>query len=405
MVKKYSPWIEKLGKHKYKYCQRYIDPLTSAPGHIVRKKVSITLTKKSPQAKREAYALLNKKIEKIIADNSKGTDILLQDLTDRYQKWLKDTNRPWNTRKRAAGNYKFINQRFPKAIAKNITTPMITDYLEYCLYERPRKLSNSSTRLRKVYLSNAYRYGIDHGLVKSNPVIGVRVRWKDESASRRERIENKYFTDDELRAILGFLKYVVGRLDYYYLFKFLYLTGMRISEAAALQKDNFIKKNGVWLAEIVGTGEYHYGQLYQQEEKGKSHNQKSSRAKTTAGYRQVQLNSSAVKIYQILKEQNQGSKYLFINHYYNKPWITFTVDKYLKKIARRLGINKRLTSHFFRHTYISKQAEMGTPLNVIMAQVGQADSSITKQIYTHVTQKERLRLQKNLEQMDNDIGI
>ena len=61
MVKVYSPWIEKVGKGKYKYCQRYVDPLRSRPGHIVKHKVTVTLTKKTPQARRQARSMLTKK--------------------------------------------------------------------------------------------------------------------------------------------------------------------------------------------------------------------------------------------------------------------------------------------------------------------------------------------------------
>lgn len=405
MVKTYSLWIEKTGKGKYKFRQRYVDPLRSTSDHIITRTVSVTLTKKTAQARREAEAILGKKIQKRLADGSKGSNISLLELTNRYQKWLKDTDRPWNTRKRAVGNFKFINQHFPNVIAKNITTPMINNYLEWCLYERPRKLSNSSVRLRKVFLSNAFRYGIDHGLVTNNPVTGVRVKWRDESQKERERTENKYLTDHELRALLGYVKYVADRPDYYYLFKFMYLTGMRISEAAGLKKDDFFKKGEVWYANVTGKQEYHYGKMYHDEEEGTNRSHKSSRTKTRAGYRKVQLNQSATKIYMLNRDFHPNSDYIFCNLKFHTPWNIYTVDRYLKEVGRLLGISKRLTSHFFRHTYISKQAEKGTPLNVIMNQVGQKDSSITKEIYTHVTERERLQLQNNLEKMDADIGI
>lgn len=408
MVKVYSPWIEKTGKGKYKYCQRYVDPLRSRPGHIVKRKVTVTLTKKTPQARRQARSMLTRKINRALAEQSEGSNITLQELSDRYQQYLKETGRAWNSRVRAAGNLKFINQYFHGAIAKRITTPMINKYLEWCLYERPRKLSNSSTRLRKVYLSNAYRYGIDHGLVNRNPAIGVRVKWRDESNKKRERIANKYLTDNEVRAILGYCKYLDQRMDYYHLFKFMYLTGMRINEAAGLKKDDFFKKDGIWYARVNGTEEYHYGALYHQEEEGQERNRKSNHTKTKAGFRNVQLDKSAAHIYLTNRDFHLNTDYLFVNHLRNgkaTPWSIYSVEAYLKHVGRRLGIPKRISTHFFRHTYISKQAEKRTPLNVIMAQVGQADSKVTKQIYTHVTERERLDLQESLESMDRDIGV
>lgn len=406
MVKTYSPWIEDLPNGKHKYCQRYVDPLRSTPKHIVYGKVSVTLAKKTPQVKREAYKILLQKIDHAVYEMSKGTNITLQELTDKYQQHLKETERPWNTRQRALGNFKFINQYFKGAIAKNVTTPMINKYLEYCLYKRKRKLSNSSTRLRKVYLSNAYRFGIKYGYVKDNPVIGVSIKWKDESKKKRERIENKYLTDYELRAILGYSKFIAGRQDYYYLFKFMSFTGMRVSEAAGITKKDFKKdKEGNWYVDVVGNQEYHYGPLYHDEEEGKQHSKKYGHTKTDSSYRKVLIDRSAFNIYLQLKDFRSNDQPLFLNNYFKSPWNTYTVDSYMKKIAHDLGIIKPLSSHYFRHTYISKLAEQGQSLRAIMAQVGQSDSQITKQIYTHVTEAERDKLRFGLEQFNDQIGI
>lgn len=405
MVKKYSMWVEKIKPGKYKYSQRYIDPLRSAPGKIAYKKVSVTLTKKTAQAKRQAESMLAKKIEKELEQKSKGTEITLKDLTDKYEQHLKETDRPWNTRQRAHFNFKFINQYFDGAIAQNLTTPMINKYLEYCLYKRPRKLSNSSTRLRKVFISNAYRFGIKYGYVNINPVVGVEIKWRDESAKKRNEIENKYFTNEELRAFLGYTKYIAGRMDYYYLFKFMSVTGMRVSEATGLTKKDFYTDGTFWYAKIIGNQEYHYGALYHAEEEGEKRSKKYDRTKTANSTRNVQLNSVALKIYRSLAEFRKDDEPLFRNNYFKSPWKTFTVDGYMKTIGRKLGINKICTSHLFRHTYISKLAEQGQPLPVIMRQVGQADSNITKQIYTHVTEIEQHKLDLGLEAFDKEIGV
>lgn len=406
MVKIYSLWIEKTGKGKYKFRQRYVDPLRSTSDHIVTRTVSVTLTKKTAQAKREAEAILTKKIQKRLADGSKGSDISLLELTNRYQKWLKDTDRPWGTRERALGNLEAWNNHFEGAVAKNITAPMINDYLEYLLYKRKPTLSNSSVKLRKVFLSNAYEYGINHGLVSSNPTRKVKIRYKDESNRKRERIENKFFTDTELRALLGYIKNVAGRMDYYYLFKFCYETGMRISEASGLMKDDIYQNEvGDWIADVNGNHEYHCGKLYHMEEEGQKRNYKSSRAKTPAGMRQVVLSQSALDICMINKKLHPYTNYLFIDEKSKKPWFRSVINHYLRRVGRRLGIAKHISSHFFRHTYISKQTEIGTPLNVIMREVGQTDSAITTDIYTHVTENEQKQLKANLNKLDNDIQV
>ena len=64
-----------------------------------------------------------------------------------------------------------------------------------------------------------------------------------------------------------------------------------------------------------------------------------------------------------------------------------------------MGINsdKSLSSHIFRHTNISKLAEIGTPMYVVQERVGHEDSKLTQQIYLHVTKGMREKLQNDLE--------
>ncbi|WP_234982478.1 tyrosine-type recombinase/integrase [Limosilactobacillus caccae] len=66
---------------------------------------------------------------------------------------------------------------------------------------------------------------------------------------------------------------------------------------------------------------------------------------------------------------------------------TSAMNTFLRTAKNNLGIDKPLSSHIFRHTHISKLAELGVPLYVIQQRVGHEDSKITKGIYLHVTQK------------------
>ncbi|WP_430521889.1 tyrosine-type recombinase/integrase [Limosilactobacillus vaginalis] len=53
----------------------------------------------------------------------------------------------------------------------------------------------------------------------------------------------------------------------------------------------------------------------------------------------------------------------------------------------KLGLHKILSSHTFRHTHVSKLAEMGVPLYIIQKRLGHSDSEITSRVYLHVTKK------------------
>lgn len=388
MIKKYSIWIEKTSTGKYKYSQRYVDPLRSIPGKIVYKKVSVTLTKKTAQAKRQAETMLAKKINNVVANAKKGTDITFADLADKYFKNLKETKQPYNTIKSAYYSTKRLKRDIgSETIAKNITPAFVSDLLTKYLYKE--NLSNKSVKFYKFFFSAVFEYGIDHEFVTENPTRKARVKYKDETAKKKDRIENKYLTDEESRAILGFTK-VINRQDLYDLFKFMLLTGMRFSEATGLTDENIFKDNGTWVAQVNGSNNYILSTFYD----GQTRNEKSDRAKTPAGFRNVILNDDALEICK--RNLGKGHSRLFVNKLSNNPWLELSIVRYLKKITRWLGISKPVSSHYFRHTYISKLSELHVPLNVIMQQVGQSDSEVTKQIYTHVTENEKNNLGKTL---------
>ena len=72
-------WMEKLPNGKYKYNERYIDPLTEK-----YKYVSVTLNSKSNQAKKQAQSMLDKKVDEKIVRRMQ-IDMTFEEL---YQKWL-----------------------------------------------------------------------------------------------------------------------------------------------------------------------------------------------------------------------------------------------------------------------------------------------------------------------------
>ena len=158
---------------------------------------------------------------------------------------------------------------------------------------------------------------------------------------------------------------------------------MRIGEASSLQKKDILQtKDGEWFARVSGTLLTHRNEP----EKNKRHS-KSNSAKTG--------NSNHLK-------GKKLNDFLFVNEWPTSDgyFIPGKVNNVLKSIARRQGIKKDLTSHFFRHTHISKLAELGVPLYVIQKRVGHGNSRITREIYLHVTDKVKKDLKNKLDMLD-----
>ena len=64
-----------------------------------------------------------------------------------------------------------------------------------------------------------------------------------------------------------------------------------------------------------------------------------------------------------------------------------SLNQALRICKKDLGIKKPLSTHIFRHTHVSKLAEMGVPLYIIQNRLGHSDSEITSRVYLHVTKK------------------
>lgn len=125
---------------------------------------------------------------------------------------------------------------------------------------------------------------------------------------------------------------------------------------------------------------------------------KSNRTKTAAGMRTIDLSSKTIEIYLRLLELNPTGDFLFQTSK-GTPILITALNSYLKAHRNQMDIpeEKNLSTHIFRHTHISKLAEIGTPMYVIQDRVGHEDSKITQQIYLHVTQGMREKLQSDLE--------
>lgn len=115
---------------------------------------------------------------------------------------------------------------------------------------------------------------------------------------------------------------------------------------------------------------------------------KTDQTKTRAGMRSIVLSDRAVEIYNERLATKAVSYFVFSTEK-GTPIQTSALNTFLRHAKKELEINKPLSSHIFRHTYISKLAELGVPLYVIQQRVGHSNSRITEEIYLHVTKKAR----------------
>ncbi|MDT2599437.1 tyrosine-type recombinase/integrase [Enterococcus hulanensis] len=371
-------WIEELPSGKYKYVERYEDPLTGKS-----KRVSVIKANKTRQTQKEASYILNNKIAtKIREIKSKPKEIKFIDLYDewfnRYKKQVAEstymsTNNLMKAVKADIGEDTLISR---------IDSRLINEILDKYLYDKD--LSNKYVAIIKTKINLVLKYALRKDYITVNPMDKVQVDYKKEF--KTVKIKDKYLEDTEYESIISFT--MAHNERYGLLFQWLYLTGMRPGEATALLKTDVDIENAT--ANINGTLLYRERKI--------TDVAKSNRTKTAAGMRVIDLSNKTMEIYQRLIELNHNGEFLFQTNR-GTPILITAINTYLRAHRDQMGIpkEKSLSSHIFRHTHISKLAEIGTPMYVIQDRVGHEDSKLTQQIYLHVTQGMREKLQSDLE--------
>ena len=375
-------WIEKRfvqGKTRYCFIERYKSSLT---GHYRR--VSVTYGKKTPQVVKAATRELEEKIQKALAEEGQAVrKITMQELETRF---LDDYEK--QVRYNTYHNGEIFLDEFVKACGPStrpsaITTVWLNRYFNDQLYRDKLPLTNGTVKSKKSAINLLFNYAVSFGFLSENPMDKVRITWKDETARRRNEIENKYLTIDEYHSIIN--DCIDRNMQYYAdAFQLQFLTGIRFGELSGLQVNDIIKENGKVYLRIDGTMIW---------KKKPYRHFLSHEPKTFAGLRTITLSPTAANIVeQHAKGKNQSALLFAINQTattYNqqKPLNVNNANQYLKRAVERQKIDKNVTTHYFRHTHVSVLADMDVPLRVIQKRVGHAKGDITTQIYMHVTKQ------------------
>lgn len=361
-------WMENLDNGKFKYTERYVDPYSEK-----KKKVSVTLTSDSNQAKNRASRLLKEKIDERL-NTIKCEDLTINQL---YEKWfvkyshsVKDT-----TILRNSWNIIAIKRHIDTDdLIKNIDTKYLQGVIDKLYYED--EYSHSTVKQCRSIINSILDYAVDMEFINANPTTRVKISKKKVTILDKEKIENKFLEKDEVKKILNVMRYEFKSKRYADLVEFIVFTGVRYGEAVALSSSNI--NDGI--LSIEGTLDYGTA---------KTSEKKITPPKNNSSYRKFPLSKRAIEIVEEVTCENllyTDEKLLFITRYSNPVAIT-NFNNSIKRAAKKANVNKVMTSHILRHTHISLLAEQGVPLKVIMDRVGHSKPETTLKIYTHVTKK------------------
>lgn len=216
--------------------------------------------------------------------------------------------------------------------------------------------------------------GYKHDLIQSLDFLNKLERFKD--VPHRAKIEDKFIESSDLALLISEMK-VDAWID---LTKFLALSGFRFGEAAALLFDDVDMKNRV----IHVTKNYDYI------------NHVTTSPKTLTSLRDVYIQDELAVLCRKLKaasfatfamQDMNAQKLLFCDS--NGEHIKYyAYNKYFRENTLRV-LGKAYTVHSLRHTHASLLLEQGVDVDSISRRLGHSDSTVTREIYLHITKKKQ----------------
>lgn len=360
-------WMEELPNGKYKFFERYKDPYTEK-----LKKVSVTLEKKTPQARNQAALLLQEKIQKKL--NTKQVEsITFEEIYKLFYKSWSQT-----VKESTKHNCKSIDKKMKEVIPPDtLLANLDRRFLQEAIDKVIKTNGHIAAKKIRHRLRGIFKYAVQYSYIENNEVDYTTIPQKPKTLEDLEKKRNNFLTMDEIKALVKVLNSREYHQKYADMVIVLALTGMRYGELSALQLKNIDFQNN----KIEITGNFD------------SVNKIKTLPKTTNSIRTIKASKTVMEAIQRqiarLGERFKpltSDDYIFCFEKWNQPTTIACFIQILKKYGKEAGIDKNLTSHIFRHSHISFLAESGLPIKSIMDRVGHSNAKMTLEIYSHTTQ-------------------
>lgn len=359
-------WTEQTASGKTRFVERYDNPLGGKPI-----KVSQTVERVTKAIEREMPFILQVKFEEKIKELEKDQvkDYTFKAISEQwlifYRENVKEST--YYVKKTIINK---LNIAFGDKLLEDITHNDINKYLLNRM--KKEKLGYGTAKLIVNTISPMVKYAYKYeGINKLDMLNGIEIP----KLNLPENNDLKYLTNQELEAVINHLE-SIKRFELARMVKVQVSTGMRYHEMTALRETDIDFDNN---SINVSRNYDHANNLFTTTKTGEE--------------RTVYFNQALVPV---LKEQIAIARMRRIKHNLNredpllfvrktgKPISLTLFSKYLKQIELP---GKKVTSHIFRHTFITKAVENGISKDIIAKQVGHTDTKMIDKVYAHFTDK------------------
>lgn len=367
-------WKEMLPNGKVKFREYYIDPLTNK-----RRTVSLTYNRYTRRNEQDALLRLQERIEERLKETA--ANITLSELID---KWLVEYKTQVKTnsylsRQSAATR---IKEACGDVTLEKLGHALLNNFLLDLKHEG---LSKGTVTSYYSTIRGTLEFGLLLGDIKDRTIIDnlAMPMYKNTIESNGPA----YLEQDELKQVLTQLE-DAGYDEIARTCLIQAQTGMRHGELTALDYEEHIdfESSSIFI------------------ERTWVHASKEFETPKNNKVRTIHFNNDTAKL---IKEQIQYSKlktmfyglsketYLFKDNIGN-PRSLNTVNDVLREYVDIPG--KAVTTHIFRHTFITRAIEQGIPINLIAEHVGNTTKTIDK-YYRHFSDKMRKSLEKEIDNL------
>lgn len=244
-------------------------------------------------------------------------------------------------KKSTAGTYRTAIKQF-FSYCQNPLEAITVEDIENWMWSLENQYKISTQRGKVSAVKSFFSFCTKRDYLSVN--LGAKV---DMTNKAKDQLAEKLLTESEVKAIIDSADNERDRI----LLKFLYATGVRVTELVNLKWSDLTPNAGAGQAVILGKGD-----------------------KT----RVVLIPSS---VWLELMTLPRPCEYVFIN-YKGDPISRVSVHRLIKKSVKRSGIDKPVSAHWFRHSHATIAIERGCNLHLLQQSLGHSSLDITTK-YLH----------------------